>query len=195
MVGIGFLFINDFDTQLRWHVFCLCLFLSSKVECFSRGLECAKLQHLAIGKEVQTCLDMSHVINAGPCLYAVIQDVSLKRKNMSVKLNLNLSRVFFFFVDLGVIQLSWIWIYPGFFFFFFVDLGVIQGTPDAKFYGHPHSLLIFGQFLLKAHISRARGRGLKARELPLIISAPSFNKASHCLLLGLPPLALDSPKK
>ena len=172
MVGIGFLFINDFDTQLRWHVFCLCLFLSSKVECFSRGLECAKLQHLAIGKEVQTCLDMSHVINAGPCLYAVIQDVSLKRKNMSVKLNLNLSR-----------------------FFFFVDLGVIQGTPDAKFYGHPHSLLIFGQFLLKAHISRARGRGLKARELPLIISAPSFNKASHCLLLGLPPLALDSPKK
>ena len=96
MVGIGFLFINDFDTQLRWHVFCLCLFLSSKVECFSRGLECAKLQHLAIGKEVQTCLDMSHVINAGPCLYAVIQDVSLKRKNMSVKLNLNLSRFFFF---------------------------------------------------------------------------------------------------
>ena len=70
-----------------------------------------------------------------------------------------------------------------------------QGTPDAKFYGHPHSLLLFGQFLLKAHISRARGRGLKARELPLIISAPSSTKASHCLLLGLPPLALDSPKK
>lgn len=35
---------------------------------------------------------------------------------------------------------------------------------------------------------------MKARELPLIISAPSSNKASHCLLLGLPPLALDSPK-
>jgi len=132
---------KDKDPHDSFHDALECL-STSKVECLSKGLECAKLQHLAIGKEVQTCLDMSHVINAGPCLYAVIQD----------------------------------------------------GTPDAKFYGHPHSLLLFGQFLLKAHISRARGRGLKARELPLIISAPSSTKASHCLLLGLPPLALDSPK-
>ena len=71
----------------------------------------------------------------------------------------------------------------------------LQGTPDARFYGHPHSLLLFGRFLLKAHISRARGRGLRARELPLIISAPSAHRPSRCLLLGLPPVAVDTPKK
>nr|CAG4638540.1 EOG090X08GG [Cyclestheria hislopi] len=116
--------------------------LKSKVDILHKGIELAKIQHIAIGKEVQACLDMSHVINAGPCLYAVIQ----------------------------------------------------EGTPDARFYGHPHSLLMFGRFLLKAHISRAKGRGLKAKELPLIISTPAAHRPSHCLILGLPPVALDSPK-
>jgi len=132
---------KDKDPHDAFHDALECL-STSKVDGLNKGLDSAKLQNLAIGKQVQTCLDMNHVINAGPCLYSVIQD----------------------------------------------------GSPDAKFYGHPHSLLIFGQFLLKAHISRARGRGLKARELPLIVSAPSSNNSSRCLLLGLPPLALDSPK-
>ena len=33
------------------------------------------MQHIAIGKEVHTSLHMGHVISAGPCLYAAIQDV------------------------------------------------------------------------------------------------------------------------
>lgn len=41
-----------------------------------KAIELAKLQHVAIGKEVHACLDMGHVISAGPCLYAVIQDVN-----------------------------------------------------------------------------------------------------------------------
>lgn len=114
----------------------------SKIEALYKGMDLAKAQHVAIGKEVHTCLDMSNVINAGPCLYTIIQD----------------------------------------------------GTPDARHYGHPHSLLLFGRFLLKAHISRARGRGLRAKELPLIVSAPSAHRPAHCLLLGLPPVALDTPK-
>ncbi|KAI9559146.1 hypothetical protein GHT06_015935 [Daphnia sinensis] len=132
---------KDKDPADAFHDALECL-SNSKMDAVYRGIELAKLQQIAIGKEVHACLDMGHVINAGPCLYAVIQD----------------------------------------------------GTPDAKYYGHPHSLLMLGQFLLKAHISRARGRGLRARELPLIISAPSAIRPSHCLLLGLPPLSLDSPK-
>lgn len=41
-------------------------------------MDMAKLQHMAIGKEVHTCLDMGHVISAGPCLYAVIQEVIIE---------------------------------------------------------------------------------------------------------------------
>ncbi|XP_046645795.1 cell division control protein 45 homolog [Daphnia pulicaria] len=132
---------KDKDPADAFHDALECL-SNSKMDAVYKGIELAKLQQMAIGKEVHTCLDMGHVISAGPCLYAVIQD----------------------------------------------------GTPDAKYYGYPHSLLMLGQFLLKAHISRARGRGLRARELPLIISAPSASRPSHCLLLGLPPLSLDSPK-
>lgn len=51
------------------------LHFSSKMESFYKGMELAKMQHVAIGKEVHTSLDMGHVISAGPCLYAVIQDV------------------------------------------------------------------------------------------------------------------------
>lgn len=47
-------------------------------------MEHAKLQHIAIGKEVHTCLDMGHVISAGPCLYAVIQDVISIKYPLSV---------------------------------------------------------------------------------------------------------------
>ena len=50
---------------------------SSKMETIYKGMDLAKMQHMAIGKEVHTCLDMGHVISAGPCLYAVIQDVML----------------------------------------------------------------------------------------------------------------------
>ena len=45
------------------------------MDAFYKGMELAKMQHIAIGKEVHTSLDMGHVISAGPCLYAVIQDV------------------------------------------------------------------------------------------------------------------------
>lgn len=45
------------------------------MDSFYKGMELAKMQHVAIGKEVHTSLDMGHVISAGPCLYAVIQDV------------------------------------------------------------------------------------------------------------------------
>ena len=44
-------------------------------------MDLAKAQHVAIGKEVHTCLDMSNVINAGPCLYTIIQDVILSFMN------------------------------------------------------------------------------------------------------------------
>lgn len=49
-----------------------------------KGIEQAKLQHIAIGKEVHTSLDMGHVISAGPCLYAVIQDVCGKHTHTTL---------------------------------------------------------------------------------------------------------------
>ena len=52
---------------------------SSKIDAVYKGIELAKMQQMAIGKEVHTCLDMGHVISAGPCLYAVIQDVLISR--------------------------------------------------------------------------------------------------------------------
>lgn len=56
------------------------------MEAVYKGMEFAKLQHIAIGKEVHTCLDMGHVISAGPCLYAVIQDVMFNLKHLFLRL-------------------------------------------------------------------------------------------------------------
>ena len=50
----------------------------SKIESLNNGMQLAKSQHVAISKQVHTCLDMGHVINAGPCLYTVVQDVCEK---------------------------------------------------------------------------------------------------------------------
>lgn len=66
--GYNKFFIRNSDEHLS--------LFSSKMEAVYKGMELAKLQQMAIGKEVHTCLDMGHVISAGPCLYAVIQDVT-----------------------------------------------------------------------------------------------------------------------
>nr|CAG4640974.1 EOG090X08GG [Eulimnadia texana] len=112
----------------------------TKTETLRKGLENSKLQHVAIGSEVQTSLHMGHVISAGPFLYAIIQ----------------------------------------------------EGAIDARFYGKPQSLLLLGRFLLLANASRSRGS--RAKFLPLIVSAPAVHKPGYCLVLGLPPIAEDSPK-
>ncbi|XP_057368451.1 LOW QUALITY PROTEIN: cell division control protein 45 homolog, partial [Daphnia carinata] len=66
---------RDKDPADAFHDALECL-SNSKMDAVYRRIELAKLQQIAIGKEVHACLDMGHVINAGPCLYAVIQDVT-----------------------------------------------------------------------------------------------------------------------
>lgn len=76
---------KDKDPHDAFHDALECL-STSKMDALYRGMELAKLQHLAIGKEVHTCLDMGHVISAGPCLYAVIQDVMITQKKKRSRL-------------------------------------------------------------------------------------------------------------
>ena len=65
------------------------------MESLYKGMDVAKSQHVAIGKEVHTCLDMGHVINAGSCLYAVIQDVRAFGSNSMNRFRISIDFVIF----------------------------------------------------------------------------------------------------
>ena len=71
------------------------LCIRSKMESLYKGMDVAKSQHVAIGKEVHTCLDMGHVINAGSCLYAVIQDVRVFGSNSMNRFRISIDFVIF----------------------------------------------------------------------------------------------------
>nr|CAG4644068.1 EOG090X08GG [Lepidurus arcticus] len=66
-----------------------------------------------------------------------------------------------------------------------------EGSPDQRFFGSPHTLLLLCRFLLKAHVASSKNR--KAPYLPLLISAP-IPDTDSCLVLGIPPLAEESPR-
>lgn len=60
-------------------------------------------------------------------------------------------------------------------------------------FSHLHVLSLLAQFILRAYVSMSRNR--KAPTLPLIVSAPKNPENGTCIILGIPPLCEDSPKR
>lgn len=60
-------------------------------------------------------------------------------------------------------------------------------------FSHLHMLSLLAQFVLKAYVAMSRNR--KASTLPLIVSAPKNVETGTCIVLGIPPLCENSPKR
>eukprot|EP00096_Caligus_rogercresseyi_P007485 TRINITY_DN25355_c0_g1_i2.p1 TRINITY_DN25355_c0_g1~~TRINITY_DN25355_c0_g1_i2.p1 ORF type:complete len:348 (+),score=123.91 TRINITY_DN25355_c0_g1_i2:383-1426(+) len=70
---------------------------------------------------------------------------------------------------------------------------VIQdGSPNSQFFSSPNSLLLLGQFTLRAHVAITHNK--KVGNLPLVISAPLNVEKGTCLVLGVPPVSDRSRK-
>lgn len=63
---------------------------------------------------------------------------------------------------------------------------VPDGTPDSKFFSRPNCLMMLGRFLLEAYIKLYNRR--RARNLPLVVTAPFDADDGTSLVAGIPPL-------
>ncbi|XP_034235913.1 cell division control protein 45 homolog [Thrips palmi] len=66
-----------------------------------------------------------------------------------------------------------------------------EGALNARLFSHPHTLISLAQFILQAYVML---KTKKATNLPLIVSAPLNVEEGTCLVVGIPPVAEDSPK-
>lgn len=68
-----------------------------------------------------------------------------------------------------------------------------ESYPDWHMFCRPHALQLLSQYIQHGYCERYRNRNSKA--MPLIVSCPNNLEDGTCLLVGLPPLCEDSPKK
>ncbi|KAK2723683.1 hypothetical protein QYM36_002129 [Artemia franciscana] len=70
---------------------------------------------------------------------------------------------------------------------------LLEGSPDAAYFSRPQSLTMLAQFLLSAFAATSRSK--KANSLPLVLSSPYSSEDDTCLVVGIPPIGQESPKK
>lgn len=75
----------------------------------------------------------------------------------------------------------------------FLYLSVPDGNIDTYLFMHPHPLIMLAQFVLKAYVSSTRNR--RASEWPLVASAVFNAEEGTCLLVGIPPVCEDQPRR
>lgn len=75
----------------------------------------------------------------------------------------------------------------------FLHLNVPDGNIDTYLFAHPHPLIMLAQFTLKAYVNSSRNK--RASEWPLVASAMFNPGEGSCLLVGIPPLCEDQPRR
>lgn len=75
----------------------------------------------------------------------------------------------------------------------FIYYIVQEGCLDWYMLSQQHILTLLAQFILRAYVSMSRNR--RAATVPLIVSAPKDIDTGFCIVVGIPPLCENSPKK
>lgn len=68
-------------------------------------------------------------------------------------------------------------------------------TLDSKLFAHPHALTMLAQFTLRAYVEQKKGRQRNVIALPLIASAVFDPDDDTCILVGIPPVGEDQPRR
>lgn len=161
----------------------------TKRNVLSSAIERAKTITTTLFKTVQSALDMKHIISAGPFVYYIVQEVSIYMYVSG-----------FVYITIKIWWRLWRSKHgPNIKTFEFdsfccrVSLFYLQGSLDWHMLSQHHILLLLAHFILRAYVSMSRNR--KASSLPLIVSAPANLESGTCILMGIPPLCENSPRK
>lgn len=68
-----------------------------------------------------------------------------------------------------------------------------DGTLDSRLFGHPHALSMLAQFVLRAYVNSSRNR--RAQTWALVASAVYNPEQNTCLMVGVPPIVEDPPRR
>ncbi|XP_031840909.1 cell division cycle protein 45 [Nomia melanderi] len=74
----------------------------------------------------------------------------------------------------------------------FLYIIIPEGSVDSQVFAHPHPLLMFAQFILKAYVDSSKLR--RAPEWPLVVSSVYDAQDGTCLMVGIPPVCEDQPR-
>lgn len=75
----------------------------------------------------------------------------------------------------------------------FLYIVIQDGTLDTRLFAHEHALIMVAQFTLKAYVEASRYRN--ASKWPMIATAPYCEEDGTCLVVGIPPLSEDQPRR
>lgn len=75
----------------------------------------------------------------------------------------------------------------------FLYVIIPEGSADNYLFAHAHPLLMLAQFTLKAYVDSSKNR--RAPEWPLVASSISNPESGTCLVVGIPPVCEDQPRR
>lgn len=75
----------------------------------------------------------------------------------------------------------------------FLYIIIPEGVADNHVFAHPHPLMMLAQFTLKAYVDSSKNR--RAPEWPLIVSSICNTENGTCLVVGIPPVCEDQPRR
>lgn len=75
----------------------------------------------------------------------------------------------------------------------FLYIIIPEGSADNLIFAHPYPLIMLAQFTLKAYVESSKNR--RAPELPLIASSVYDAEEKMCIMIGIPPVCEDQPRR
>jgi cell division control protein 45 len=75
----------------------------------------------------------------------------------------------------------------------FLYITLSEGILHSHLFSHPHALLMLAQFTLKAYVESSRNK--RAAAWPLVASAIYNEQEGTCLIVGIPPVCEEQPKR
>lgn len=75
----------------------------------------------------------------------------------------------------------------------FLYVIIPDGSIDNHVFTHPYTLMMLAQFTLKAYVDSSKNR--RASEWPLVASSVCNSVDNTCLMVGIPPVCEDQPKR
>lgn len=75
----------------------------------------------------------------------------------------------------------------------FLYIALSEGILRCHQFSHPHALTMLAQFVLRAYVENSKHKN--AKNWPLVASAMYSEEDKTCLILGIPPVSEDQPKR
>lgn len=75
----------------------------------------------------------------------------------------------------------------------FLHVALSSGTSHCNQFAHPHALAMLAQFILRAYVESSKHKN--AKNWPLVASAMYNEEERMCIIIGVPPVSEEAPKR